>query len=44
MPVERAGDSQNQVVPRLVLEQEWSRGSDERTGALELLDDHCFIV
>jgi hypothetical protein len=41
---QRSRDPEEEVVPRLVLEQERSGRSDERTGIVELLDDHVFIV
>ena len=44
MLVERAGDSEDEVVPCLVLEEEWNCGLEERAWILELLDDHRIIL
>jgi len=41
---ERAGDSEDQVVPRLVLEEMGGCGAEEGAGILELLDDHRSIL
>jgi hypothetical protein len=41
---QRSRDSEHEVVPRLVLQQERSDRLEERAGIVELLDDHGFIL
>ena len=44
MVTKRAGDPEDQVVPRLVGEEERRRSLEEHAGIFEVLDDHRTIL